>query len=396
MQPHKDKAPRILFATGPGDVVKGYEDWRDGKRPSKSTSLTYSSNTFEYCLEANAQAYVISSNANARLIQIGPFTVENRPKPGKSSGAISYHWQQLRYFFSLLRTALAFRAKHLVIDSGTTHWFLFFVCAWMGIKVYPSFHNTYYPRGHWRPSPVRDAIKWLDTQFFRHGVTKAFGVSTVCGEQFVELGGEWRRFEPYFPLFVREFFQDVPVPDVAAFPKRIVFAGRLEADKGIFVLLDAFEQLIKEGLDAVLDVCGDGGVMDALRQKVQSKGLTSRVVLHGALGRSQLLAVYSQSHIVTMPTTSGFTEGLGQVAVEAVLCGRPVVVTDVVPSGDELTKAAVIVPSDDVSALFNALRQLIIDKASYLSKQGHGDMYGQVFFDPQRGLQAALRRGLLL
>jgi glycosyltransferase involved in cell wall biosynthesis len=79
-----------------------------------------------------------------------------------------------------------------------------------------------------------------------------------------------------------------------------------------------------------------------------------------------------------------------------VLCGRPVVVTDVVPSGDELTKAAVIVPSDDVSALFNALRQLIIDKASYLSKQGHGDMYGQVFFDPQRGLQAALRRGLLL
>ena len=72
----------------------------------------------------------------------------------------------------------------------------------------------------------------------------------------------------------------------------------------------------------MLDVVGDGPDREALVARAASLGLAERVRWYGALPQPALVPLYQGARVLAIPSRE---EGLGLVAVEAQLCGTPVV-----------------------------------------------------------------------
>src|SRR5688572_10996337 len=100
---------------------------------------------------------------------------------------------------------------------------------------------------------------------------------------------------------------------------RLLFVGRLNAQKGVSVLLDAIATMRQT---VELDVIGDGTDRDTLVAQGERLGIGARVHWHGALPQPQLIDFYRSATAVVVPSRE---EGFGLVAVEAQLCETPVV-----------------------------------------------------------------------
>lgn len=102
----------------------------------------------------------------------------------------------------------------------------------------------------------------------------------------------------------------------------LLYVGRLNAQKGIEILLRALAQAQTR---ATLDVVGDGPDRESLRVLSSSLGIADRVVWRGTLPQQDLPALYRRAGAVVVPSRE---EGLGLVAVESLLCETPVIAFD--------------------------------------------------------------------
>jgi glycosyltransferase involved in cell wall biosynthesis len=180
------------------------------------------------------------------------------------------------------------------------------------------------------------------------------------------LAGEARAMAPESAIEVAPMpaditlFQDVPTSRIGG---RVLFVGRLNAQKGLADLLDAMAWVTPT---AKLDVIGEGDDRDALRERTERLGLAGRVRWRGAVPRSELPAAYREAEVVAIPSRN---EGLGLVAVEAQLSRTPVVayrsggLVDVVDSA----WGGTLVPAGDTRALAGAIDAVLKDPARSLA-----------------------------
>lgn len=132
-----------------------------------------------------------------------------------------------------------------------------------------------------------------------------------------------------------------------------LYAGRLDPEKGVDVLLEAFRDVPGELL-----VAGAGPEEERLRV-LASDG----VRFLGALGRDELARVYGQADVFVLPSRS---EPWGMVLNEAAAAGLALVATDGVGAARELVEDGsngFVVPVGDSRALGEALRRLAEDRA---------------------------------
>jgi glycosyltransferase involved in cell wall biosynthesis len=152
------------------------------------------------------------------------------------------------------------------------------------------------------------------------------------------------------------------VPDTLPPPRtgtHIVAAGRLVPAKGFATLIDAAALLAREGVPFTLAIHGDGPLHGALTARIAQLGLAARITLAGygrldaALARADLLV--SSSH----------REGFGNVLVEAMAAGTPVLATR--SGGPESFIAdgvnGFLCPAGDAAALARAMAALLADPA---------------------------------
>jgi glycosyltransferase involved in cell wall biosynthesis len=101
----------------------------------------------------------------------------------------------------------------------------------------------------------------------------------------------------------------------------LLFAGRLEREKGVAVLLDAW-RLAGLGDDAALVLAGEG--------PIEPRGPGVRVL--GRVPRDQLPALYAGADALVLPSirTATFLEPWGLVVNEAMSQGTPVIASDAV------------------------------------------------------------------
>lgn len=141
----------------------------------------------------------------------------------------------------------------------------------------------------------------------------------------------------------------------------VLFVGRLSSIKGPDILLEAFEEVRRTGIDAHLIFAGpDVGMQQDLARRVKECGLSTRVHFLGYLAHPEKLAAYGAADIVVVPSRS---EAMSLVALEAGACGKPVILTDRC-GFDEVAAAGggMVVPAD-AHSICEALLKLLKDAA---------------------------------
>ena len=148
--------------------------------------------------------------------------------------------------------------------------------------------------------------------------------------------------------------------------QRLLFVGRLNAQKGVDHLLHALAEM---KTPASLDIVGDGPEREDLVRLARELGVAPRVSWHGQVAQTELPELYRQAAAVVVPSVD---EGLGLTAVEALLCETPVVAFDSGGLRDVIQheKTGLLVQPGDRASLAKTLDDL-------LSRDGHGAQLGK-------------------
>lgn len=107
----------------------------------------------------------------------------------------------------------------------------------------------------------------------------------------------------------------------AGFPLSILFLSRVEKEKGVYVVLEAFRTLKKRHPALHLIFAGDGSELPAVRAYVQNHDIRD-VDFTGYVRGEEKMACFMRSAVFVFPT---FGEGMPTCVLEAMACGLPVV-----------------------------------------------------------------------
>lgn len=148
-------------------------------------------------------------------------------------------------------------------------------------------------------------------------------------------------------------------------PVSLLAVGRLVEKKGFPVLVDALRHLPAH---VSLRIVGEGPQRDLLAARVADAGLGGRVELVGRRTHADLPDLYAAADIVVVPSVvdaAGDRDGLPNVVLEAMACGRAIVASDVaaIPSAIVDGAHGLLVPPGDAVALAGALGALVADPA---------------------------------
>lgn len=134
---------------------------------------------------------------------------------------------------------------------------------------------------------------------------------------------------------------------------RFLFSGNIIRRKGVDLLVSAFGQLVKDGLDVELHILGTGPLESALQARWSP--FTSRVHMHGFKQWRDLAPVYANADVLCAPSRY---DGWGMVVVEALAAGMPVISTDTTGAARELVepRSGWIIPAGNEAALLCAMR----------------------------------------
>jgi glycosyltransferase involved in cell wall biosynthesis len=140
------------------------------------------------------------------------------------------------------------------------------------------------------------------------------------------------------------------------------FVGRLIASKGVDLLMSAYDRVRARGVPLQLELFGDTDTANRAAiapEVVQEWCARSGARWHGHV--SPVVEVWRRADFFVLPSRGG--EGLPRAMLEAASCGRPVIVTDV-PGCRHFVREGVeglLVPTEDVGALADAMHRLAID-----------------------------------
>lgn len=159
------------------------------------------------------------------------------------------------------------------------------------------------------------SAKWLLTNILLFRFADAFVVLTKADQRF----------------YRKAFCRSLVIPNAILSPisgrsdlkePMLVAAGRLTEIKGFDSLIDAFAMVASDHPEWKICICGDGELMEPLKQQAAAHGLSDRILLPGFVRITDY-----------MRRASGFvlssrSEGFSLVLVEAMAHGLPVVAYD--------------------------------------------------------------------
>ena len=208
------------------------------------------------------------------------------------------------------------------------------------------------------------ATDWLTCACATHLIPEGQGVlddlknHKVCRKSMKVLGYgnvmgvDMERFNP-------ERFADVKKDDEVF---RYLFVGRIVGDKGINELVEAFGRFNKECSATQLTLVGKYEAnLDPLKpETLKLIEVNPCIDACGPKYGDDLLVEYMKSHCFVMPS---YREGFPNTVLEAGAMGLPSVVTDINGSREIIINGenGLIVPSKDIDALYEAMKQMLLD-----------------------------------
>ncbi len=297
---------------------------------------------------------VVSPSANAD--EFGSRLGRSRSR--KSGGCPLF---SLALFFSLHRIVRKYRFDLLHVHAGSGGVFLLRKPA---CKLVVTSHHTYSQEKRlvYGNAPIKKLWKscmaFLESRTY-HLADAVMCVSTDTAEEII---GQYK--VPSSRVCVIE--NPVHVPHAEALqlasknPNTILFVGRLEARKGILLLLEAFEMLRKDIPTAKLRLVGSNLLGKQLNSVMKSRGLTDAVTLLGFVHDPYRFRETAEATMIVVPS---ILEGFGLVAAEAMMIGTCVISSDapglrsIVDSG----RTGVVFPVGNARACADAMKKVMQD-----------------------------------
>ena len=130
----------------------------------------------------------------------------------------------------------------------------------------------------------------------------------------------------------------------------VLFTGNLTRQKNTQLLLRAVPTILKHFPSTLFLIVGDGGERVSLQNLVGKLQIDGNIKFEGRVPNELLPSYYKLGDIFVFPSNY---EGWGRVAIEAMFCRKPVVMTDVGCAGDAVIDGnnGFVVPVNDVDAL---------------------------------------------
>lgn len=152
--------------------------------------------------------------------------------------------------------------------------------------------------------------------------------------------------------------------------KKIVsYIGRLDAEKHLWVLVEAFAVVAAHHDDVHLLIVGDGTDADRLKLLVSQRGLTDRTTFTGRVSDDEITALHKVGTVYVMPSPA---ELQSIATLEAMSSGQPVVAVDAGALRElcQTDRNGFLCEQDNVEQVAEGIRALIGDDA-LRSKMSH-------------------------
>jgi glycosyltransferase involved in cell wall biosynthesis len=162
------------------------------------------------------------------------------------------------------------------------------------------------------------------------------------------------------------FESSIPIDDSC---RMLLSIGRLDAQKGQVLLIDAIKIAVDQGVDVRLTLIGDGELRPLIEQRINSYGLSRHINITGWLDEPNIKNLLQQARALVQPS---FAEGLPVVIMEAFAMARPVISTHVAAI-PELVRHQVngwLVPAGNVDDLVTAIKDAMTLPANTLNAMG--------------------------
>lgn len=143
--------------------------------------------------------------------------------------------------------------------------------------------------------------------------------------------------------------------------KTIITASRLQEQKNLPMLIDAFEVIEREFPEYNLKIFGVGTLKDSLEKRVERKKLSEKIKFPGFSN-----AIHDEISKATMFVISSNYEGISNSMLEALAIGIPVISTDSPIGGAKMfiknNENGILISVGATNELIIAMRRIIIEK----------------------------------
>ena len=176
---------------------------------------------------------------------------------------------------------------------------------------------------HWQR--CKDAIKhWVKNRLLtlQQWQASALLLATPAARASLHRAEEVEHKIVYIPLGVdaERFTPAESEPDEL----NILFLANLWRRKGIFTLLEAFAQVAKRFSNCRLTIAGDGGERAEVERIVQAAPHCAQITLLGAVTRAEVPELLRRATMYCLPS---YGEPFANSVLEAMACGKPIVLT---------------------------------------------------------------------
>lgn len=164
--------------------------------------------------------------------------------------------------------------------------------------------------------------------------------------------------------------ENLPLPFEGVREKRFVACSRLNEQKNLPLLIDAFADVVNEYPEYVLEIYGKGHLLQDLLSQCEQKGISDKVLFKGFCEN-----LHERIICATAFVSSSDYEGISNSLIEAMGIGLPVISTDCPVGGARMfienNQNGLLVPVGQKEALAEAMLQVIREpkKAQAMGKK---------------------------
>lgn len=276
----------------------------------------------------------------------------------KSDRTVIHHLAYLAEACRILPWLLGFGARRIHSHFGTN---ATDVAVLVGVLGRIPFSFTVHgPEEFMRPVGLREKIK---RSAFVVGVS-SFGRSQLS---LWAPYADWEKIHVVHCGLERSFYEDAP--ECVPARTRLICVGRLVAEKGQFLLVEAAARLAARGFQFQIVFAGDGPIRPQLEELIENFGLRQHVHITGWISSAQVREEILRSRALVLPS---FAEGLPVVIMEALVLRRPVITTFIagIPELVSHGETGWLIPASSLDDLTRVLEECLTMRDDEILQMG--------------------------